>query len=133
MSAQSLWGIGDTWGGGGIFLSNKEYWLYESHVNELRTLRDSSTLKRVLMPMPPLPAHARCEDPMDKGWTLVKLRMGCRIEKETEAPLEYPDWEWGGWDRSRLVWAQLGKLFGAPLKTSGLGNAYETYDFNDVE
>lgn len=133
MSAQSLWGIGDTWGGGGIFLSNKEYWLYESHVNELRKHRDSSTLKRVLMLKPPLPAHARRENPMDKGWTLVRARRGFRMESDNESALEFPDWEWAGWDRNPVVWAQLGKLYGAPLKSSGLGASYEIYDFNEVE
>jgi hypothetical protein len=133
MSAQSLWGIGDTWGGGGAFLSNKEYWLQESHVNELRKLKDSAPLKRVLASKRPTPAHMSNEFALDKGWTLVKARKGYRVESETEPALAFPDWEWAGWDRNRLVWTQHGKLFGAPLERSGLGSAKLIYDFNEDE
>lgn len=130
MSAKALWGMGHTWGGGGVFLSNSAYWLDDSHG---KPIRHSSSFKRILGVKPPIPAHARRESPMEKSWILVKARKGYRIEKETEASLEYPDWEWAGWDCSRVVWAQLGKLYGAPLKSSGLGASYEIFDFNDVE
>ncbi len=131
MSAQSLWGIGDTWGGGGVFLSNREYWLQESHVNELACLRDSATLRRVRMAKAPLPAHARQKNSLQGGWTLVRARKGYCLESETEAILELPDWEWAGWDRKRLVWAELGRLYAAPLKRGGLGAAKVIHDFND--
>lgn len=55
------------------------------------------------------------------------------MESDNESALEFPDWEWAGWDRNPVVWAQLGKLYGAPLKSSGLGASYEIYDFNEVE
>lgn len=132
-NAQVVWGVGGTWGGGGIFVNDREYWLYESPVNAAVLHKNVSNLSRLLGAEPALPAHVSERVQLGEGWTLLKASKGYRMASESEPAFEFPDWEWAGWDRSRLVWAQSGKLYGAALKRSGLGATYEIYDFNDAD
>jgi hypothetical protein len=44
LKAEALWGQGDTWGGGGMFTSNKSFWLEATA--ETFLIRDNSGLRR---------------------------------------------------------------------------------------
>jgi hypothetical protein len=55
LKAVALWPQGDTWGGGGLFVSNTEYWLASGPGDELR---DDSGL--TCAAMPPVPVDGWC-------------------------------------------------------------------------
>ena len=65
LKAKALWGQGDTWGGGGMFLSNDTFWLDADRNTFL--IRDDSGLRRETYG-PKLPYRSRGER---EGWVLV--------------------------------------------------------------
>jgi hypothetical protein len=42
----------------------------------------------------------------------------------------HPGWEWADVDRERLVWAEGGKLFAAPIESNGMDDEKPLFDFN---
>jgi len=79
------------------------------------------------------------------GWTLRKIAhttsntspgKGCYYDTHqlfnarTGAHIECSNWEWADFDRERLVWSELGKLFAGRLASSGVVDTRELYDFN---
>src|SRR5262249_561076 len=110
LQATALWGQGDTWGGGGMFLSNHSFWLNADAKTFL--IRDNSGRRRET-DGPRLPHQSRLErdgwlakaDGADGaliekslrgGWIL--RRIGWRGPYELELPgeckLPFPTWEW---------------------------------------
>jgi hypothetical protein len=43
---------------------------------------------------------------------------------------DFPEWEWAEADGDRMLWAQWGRLYAAPISDRGLGEARELHDFN---
>jgi hypothetical protein len=146
LTALALWPQGDTWGGGGMFTSNRSYWLDTYH----EPLRDDTELKRIFI----RPALSRMErdgwvrketrrktelleafdKDIPKGW-ILRLRQNYlenRYEleqREHGLTLEFPTWEWADWDRKRLVWAEQGCLRAARIEPRKLGAVHTLYDF----
>jgi len=144
LKATALWGQGDTWSGGGMFTSNRSFWLDADDNTSL--IRDDSGFRRE----PYRPRQSRMErdgwvrikngtkDPVfektiREGWILRRIGWDPRYELEQpgECKLELPDWEWAEWDRKRLVWAEGGCLRAARLGTHKLGSVRTLYDFNE--
>ncbi|HEY3128435.1 MAG TPA: hypothetical protein VGL91_03180 [Acidobacteriota bacterium] len=148
LKAAALWGQGDTWAGGGMFLSNDSFWL-EADVNTF-LIRDNSGLRRETYG-PHRPYQSRMER---DGWVVKKganngpifekiireswiLRRvgwngGYELERSGEGKLSFPVWEWAEWDRQRIVWADGGCLRAARLGTNKLGAVRTLYDFNGM-
>lgn len=91
------------------------------------------------------------EKPLNGGWLLRKYAhadvgpppgKGCYWdEHELEhvpsgTILQYPDWEWAEWDRTRLVWAEKGCLYAGHLRSHRqqheLENVKLIYNFNTL-
>ncbi len=87
------------------------------------------------------------EKPLREGWILRKLahsQAGAPQGKavywdehelfrpQTDKLIECPGWEWAELDRTRVVWATEGRLFTARLRTSGLVDERELFDFNKL-
>lgn len=142
--AIALWGQGDTRGGGGMFLSNRSYWLDADQNTSL--IRDESGLHRA----PARPYDDRMElrgwkvtnrenrvpnfeKTVDRDWILRRIGYegGYELERPGEAKFQFPSWEWADWDRSRLVWTDAGKLLTAKLKTRELGAVKTLCDFSE--
>ena len=84
------------------------------------------------------------EKPLPHGWTLRKLahaslerRQGLGVyhdEHELLAPdgreLPHESWEWAELDHNRLVWAEEGALWAAPLGRTGPGEPRLLHDFS---
>lgn len=148
LKASALWGQGNTWGGGGVFLSNSSYWLNADDRTFL--IRDNSGLRRETYG-PNRPYRSRMErdgwvvqkggasDPVfektiGEGWILRRIGWRDRYELEQpgECKLEFPAWEWAEWDRQRLLWANGGCLRAARIGTHKLGSVRTLYDFNGM-
>ena len=145
LKALALWRQGDTWGGGGMFLSNKSYWIDEDANTSL--IRDESGLRRETY-RPKVPYRSRLErdgwvcrnksmileKDIGRGWILRRTGgdAAYELERPAECKLEFPSWEWADWDRHRLVWAEGGRLRTARLGTDKLGPVRTLYDFNDA-
>lgn len=87
------------------------------------------------------------EKPLRDGWILRKLAhaevgapagKGCYWdEHELFRPLSdqvitCPTWEWAELDRKRLVWASEGKLYAGHLRSKGIVDEHELFDFNNL-
>lgn len=74
-------------------------------------------------------AHAEVGAPPGKGcyWDEHELIHAARGRK-----VRCPDWEWADIDNKRLVWATGGKLFAGEMKSAGIFNETEIFDFNDM-
>ncbi len=87
------------------------------------------------------------EKPLREGWFLRKLAhgelgapagKGCYWdEHELFRPspdklIAYPTWEWAELDRKRLVWASDGKLHAGHLRSKGIVDEHELFDFNNL-
>jgi hypothetical protein len=149
LKAAALWGQGDTWGGGGMFISNDSFWLDADGNTVL--IRDKSGLRRETYG-PHLPYRSRMERDgwvakergsngpvfekrIGEGWIL--RRIGWDGGYELEQPdriqkLAFPSWEWAEWDRHRIVWADGGCLRAAQVETSKIGAVHTLYDFNGM-
>lgn len=148
LKAKALWGQGDTWSGGGVFLSNNTFWLNADDCTFL--IRDNSGLRRETSDpyrgyewclnqrgwtwKNPGEGTAICEKVVREGWILRMIGWGIRYELELpgECKLEFPQWEWADWDRGRLAWAEGGCLRAARLGTHKLGTVHTLYDFNTM-
>jgi hypothetical protein len=148
LKADALWGQGNTWGGGGIFLSNTSFWLHSGDCTFL--IRDESGLRRMTYG-PHLAWHERLEragwvrkggsaqfpireKTLHEGWILRKTphERGYELELPGECRMTFPAWEWADWDRDRLAWAENGFLRAARLGSSKLGTIRTLYDFNGM-
>jgi hypothetical protein len=148
LKASALWGQGDTWSGGGFFLSNDTFWLEADDKTFL--IRDHSGLRREV-DRPHLRFRSREErdgwggkggDPtaieksIRNGWILRKFgwaaQGGYELEQPGECKLPFPGWEWAEWDRKRLVWAEKGCLRSARIGSHKLGPVRTLYDFNGM-
>jgi hypothetical protein len=137
LKATALWGQGDTWFGGGMFLSNRSYWLNADGNTFL--IRDNSGLRRETY-RPHLTFSSRYERDgwttagknLRGGWVLRGRRKGYELEQPGESTLAFPTWEWADWDRNRLVWAERGCLLAARLGSHKLGPVRTLHDFNDM-
>jgi hypothetical protein len=131
LRATALWGQGDTWGGGGVFTSNRSFWL-DVGTNAF-LIRDHSGLRRETRK----PAHVRREQEktLREGWILRRVGWPRRYELEQpgECKLEFPNWECADWDRHRLVWAEAGRLCAATLGTHKLGSVHTLFDFDRAD
>lgn len=87
------------------------------------------------------------EKPLREGWVLRKFAhsesgappgKGCYWdEHELFRPLsdnliKFPAWEWAELDNKRVVWSTEGKLYAAHLRTKGLVDERELFDFNKL-
>lgn len=150
LKAVALWGQGDTWGGGGIFTSNRTFWLDADDKSFL--IRDNSGLRRETSCLR-LPYRSRMErdgwvtkttavpaakpifeKTIREGWVLRRLGWdgGYELENSQEGKLAFPVWEWAEWDRHRLVWADAGCLRAAQVGTHKLGAVHTLHDFNGM-
>ena len=153
LTAVALWGQGGDTRGGGMFISNDCFWLYDSANTYL--IRDNSGLHRETYP-PDRWRTLSCERRMERdgwvaqgGWAALRpilektihegwvlRRLGWDGEYELEHPregkLSLPSWECAEWDRHRLVWADKGCLRAARVGRHGLDSVRTLYDFNDV-
>lgn len=149
LTAIALWGQGDTWGGGGMFTSNRSYWLGADKNTFL--VRDTNELRRDAKA--PAAGHMEhhgwinkrkpgtlvwvFEKPIAKGWILrltsgYPRRYRYEIERvEDGLKIPYPNWQWADWDRNRLVWAEAGCLLAAKLGAEKMGTIRTLHDFND--
>ena len=160
LKALGLWPCGGTWGGGGLFSKQGEYWPFsdkpmieppeQPHASSdfLRTegwysgphqfsrlARDGWSL--VTKPERDEPYIHVFERPAFASWV---LRRECHIRHEafelrctlSGRVITLPDWEWADLDRERLVWASNGCLWSARLDDSGLLGAQLLGDFNDM-
>lgn len=75
-------------------------------------------------------AHATINHPVGKGCYFDTHRL---VQKERDATLDYPEWEWADWDRNRLVWVEAGKLHCARITSKGLQAVRQLCDFNPME
>lgn len=148
LKAAALWGQGDTWGGGGMFISNSSFWL-EADANT-RLIRDDSGLRRETYGAN-RPYQSRMErdgwvkkearnkrpifeKAIRENWILRKVGWngGYELEQHQECKLAFPSWEWAEWDHQRLVWADSGCLRAARVGTHKLGPVRTLHDFNDM-
>jgi hypothetical protein len=145
LTALAIWPQGDTWAGGGIFKSNKSYWLDTYH----SSLRDHTNLRRIFLHPAPsrmerdgwVPKEQRLrmfEKEIPDGWTLRLKRNYPTVRYELEhrehgVKLEFPAWEWAEWDRHRLVWAEQGCIRAARLEPHRLEAACTLYDANNQQ
>ena len=87
------------------------------------------------------------EKPLRDGWFLRKFAhgevgappgKGCYWdEHELFRPLsdkliKCPAWEWADTDRNRLVWSAGGKLYAGRLRSKGIVDERELFNFNDM-
>jgi len=148
LTAIALWGQGDAWGGGGMFTSNRSYWLSTDANTFL--IRDTSELRRD--PKPPAAGHMEHHGWINKSKprTLVRIfeksiRNGWILRETTRYPrpesyeiervedglkIPCPNWQWAEWDRNRLVWAEAGCLRAAKLGAEKMGTIRTLHDFN---
>jgi hypothetical protein len=146
LEAAALWGQGDTWGGGGMFISNDSFWLEADAKTFL--IRDDSRLRRETYG-PHCPYKSRMErdgwitrmsgasssvfeKTIRDGWILRRIGPcgGYELEQPGECKLAFPTWEWAEWDRQRIVWADGGCLRAAKVGTHELGPVRTLHDFN---
>ena len=148
LTAIALWGQGDTWGGGGMFTSNRSYWL-DADANTF-LIHDTNELRRDSKQPAPTrmerdgwvrksklreAAHV-FEKAISKGWILRKTvryprRDRYEIEhQENGLKLQIPTSDWVDWDRNRLVWAEAGCLRAAKLGQQKMGTVRTLHDFN---
>jgi hypothetical protein len=76
------------------------------------------------------------EKDLPRGWVLRLLfAPGCELEHPSSGRLKpFPAWQWAEWDRNRLVWAEKGCLFAAPLyRETAIGPPKLLYNFNDMK
>ncbi|MGJ5819525.1 hypothetical protein [Paludibaculum fermentans] len=146
VTALSLWGPGDTWGGGGYFLSNDSYWLESdgntSLIRDNAPLRRETNIKNRTFPSAldrdgwinrsPTRWDTLYEKELIHDWLLRAAGEPRRYELEQRgrAPQPCPNWEWAGWDRNRLVWAESGCLRAASLEPEGLSITSTLIDFS---
>lgn len=148
LKAVALWGQGDTWGGGGMFISNDSFWL-DSDANTF-LIRDDSGLRRETYG-PKLQYKSRferdgwvtkttgarrrvLEKTLRHGWILRRTgyRGGYELEQPGEHRLAFPAWEWAEWDRHRIVWTEEGCLRAARVRAHKLQSVRTLYDFNGM-
>lgn len=148
LKATALWGQGDTRGGGGMFISNKSFWLEATAKTFL--IRDNSGLRRETYG-----ARRAYQSRMERdgwvakkggvngtvfektirnGWILrqVGWKGGYELDRPGECKLVFPTWEWAEWDRKRLVWTDGGCLRAARVGSHKLGSVHTLYDFNGM-
>ncbi len=160
LKAIGLWQHGDTWDGGGTFVSNNWFvihgWCQGSVVREHRPLLSPLELEQVYCDAPPRqislgwtairgsyqrrgvdhPVTIGYEKLVGCGWFLRHLLGSSSnytiCNQDTTETCELPGWQWADWDRHRLVWAEQGKLFAGEVADSGIINQRELYDFNSL-
>ena len=146
LKASALWGQGDTWSGGGFFLSNNSFWLESDDKTFL--IRDNSGLRRETYG-PKLQYRSReerdgwvgartpgaiLEKGIRNGWILRRLgwKGSYELEQPGECKINFPGWEWADWDRNRLVWVEDGCICTAGIGANKLGSIRTLYDFNGM-
>jgi hypothetical protein len=126
LKASALWGQGDTWSGGGFFLSNDTFWLEADDKTFL--IRDHSGLRREV-DRPHLRFRSREER---DGWG-GKGGDPTAIEKSIRNGWILRKFGWAAQgDRKRLVWAEKGCLRSARIGSHKLGPVRTLYDFNGM-
>jgi hypothetical protein len=149
LMAVALWGQGDTWGGGGMFTSNRSFWL-EADRNTFKIgdtsglRRDSkrpavSRMKRDGWELKSKLDHGETfEKALPGGWILRKVARYPKPDKyelqnlEGECLLDLSGWEWADWDRRRVVWAEKGCIKAAKLGRERLNRVRILCDFNEI-
>jgi len=147
LKAIALWGQGDTWSGGGVFTSNRSFWLSADDCTF--SIRDNSGFRQE--PQRSGPPRSRMhrdgwvfkktsdvikpifEKTIREGWILRRIGWhggAYELEQPGECKLKFPTWEWAEWDRNRLVWAEGGCLKTASLGTHKFGTVHVLNDFN---
>jgi hypothetical protein len=153
LKAIALYAKGNCWGGGGIFISARTYWLDPDH----RCVQDTREVRRDLAADYPQLSHARWgkagwqfreeldaagervrlrEKELPRGWVLRRRPLaGYELEHAPSKLLrQYPFWEWAEFDRNRLVWAERGCLFASALdRETGVGSPTLLHDFNTMK
>jgi hypothetical protein len=160
LKALGLWPCGSTWGGGGLFGTQGDYWpfnrepmiappaqppmssdflhsegWYVGPHNLSRLMRDGWSLVR--RPEPGEPFVFVFERDVPSSWV---LRRECHIRHEvfelrctrSGAVVPLPTWEWADLDGERLVWASNGCLWAGLLDRSGVVDPKLLRDFNDM-
>jgi hypothetical protein len=149
LTAIALWGQGDTWSGGGMFTSNRSYWLDADDVTF--PIRDESGLRRESQ-FPRVMWTERgwvskkhgleivmLEKQLANGWILQRTAPGRKKpsyaleQPEDQLTLHFPKWEWANWDRKRLVWVEEGCIRAARLGAHKVGTIRTLYDFNGMK
>jgi hypothetical protein len=129
LTALTLWAIGGTRLGQGVFTSNNSYWVSLDPTSVC--LRDESRLRRDDHPPKnwlPLQEHK-----LRHGWILRRVPRGYQLEQpEDNTVIDCPKWEWAGWDRDRLAWTESGYLRAARLGAHKLGTIHTLADFNEA-
>lgn len=150
LKALALYGLGDSWAGGGIFTSNRTYSVNDAGWAQHFILRESSEINRDFTVRDRLvtPYRTRLvrdgwkqtdkiyEKDLPCGWTLRKFAYYPRerhalVRRETAEIREF-SWEWADVDRDSLVWAENGCLFRTRMKQSGIGYKKLLKDFNSM-
>ncbi|MFM2244180.1 MAG: hypothetical protein RL071_254 [Pseudomonadota bacterium] len=159
LKALGLWPVGSTWGGGGLFSEDGDYWPF--HDAPLIAPPEAPRLSSDFLDRRDWPRgthqHARLvrdgwvlvhkaareddpyvdvfERPIPAGWVLVRA---CHLRHEAftlrHGPsgrvLALPDWEWAERDGERLVWSAAGCLWAADIDATGLVRPRVLQDFN---
>jgi hypothetical protein len=148
LKAVALWGQGDTWSGGGEFITNESFRLNADSSTFL--IRDNSGLRREKY-QPHRPYRSRMErdgwvarrgdgeklileKTILQGWVLRRFGWhgSYELEQPGECNLAFPSWEWADWDRRRIVWAEAGFLRAARIGAHKLGSVRTLCDFNGM-
>ena len=74
-------------------------------------------------------AYATMDHPPGKGCYYDEHQL---YNSTTGQTIDCREWEWTEVDRSRLVWAEHGKLFTCHLGEEGLADVTQLYDFNPM-
>jgi len=74
-------------------------------------------------------AHATIDHPVGRGCYYDEHELHNNGSGRT---LAFPEWEWADVDRSRLAWAEGGRLYVGALDDSGLKDVRCLHDFNDM-
>ena len=161
LKALGLWPLGSTWGGGGLFSQNGDYWPF--HDAPLIAPPEAPRLSRDFLHTEGWARgahpHARLtrdgwrmvrrpadraepyvfvfERPLPAGWVMTRA---CHLRHEEFALrhgpsgrlLPLPDWTWAELDRERLVWTAEGCLWAADIDATGLLRPTLLHDFNDM-
>ena len=147
LTAIALWGQGDTWGGGGMFTSNRSFWL-DADANTFAIRKTNLLSRDAKRPaesretrdgwMRPPGSEGILEKRFRHGWILRRIgKRAVSYRYELEQPedgtrLSFPAWQWAEWDRHRLVWTEGGYLRAASLGAHRLRNPKTLCDFNGM-
>jgi hypothetical protein len=138
LRAVTLWPAGDTWGGGGSFHAPGE-----APERSMNGWTDSRVVLRTALGYPAklerdgwqrhLEPTRHYAKPVTRGWRLLKF-LGTPEQHELRhddgQTIAGPGWQWADVDapRTRVVWAESGKIVAASLARDGLIDQRELFD-----